>query len=844
MVDATIKKLISAIADQINLVVSWKEELRRLKNRLIMIQALLQDAGERQVTQPAVKLWLERLRDAASDADDVLDEVAYENLKRKIEIQNHMKRKVCYFFSLSNPFISRMKMAKKIEKIVASVDDINKEAQGFGLQTIPVVLDLEHRRRNLQTHSFCDVSQVVGRDGDVSRIVELLTDSTNQLPLWVLSIVGMGGLGKTTLAQSVRNNEHIKKDFAKIIWVCVSENFDVERILKEILESVTGRACGNIINVDTVIQNIQNELAGKNYLLILDDVWDLESQKWEELRRSLLGMGKNSRSRIVVTTREERVASIANHKHHLKELEDDECLSIIKQRAFGDSPIPSHLGLEVIANEIAKKCRGVPLVANVIGGTLQNNMSKDYWLSIKNMNAWELPEGECRILSILRLSFDRLPESALKQCFAFCSIFPKDYVMEKEILIELWMAEGIIQSPEGSCKSMEDIETKIKELPKAISKLYNLQAFRFMDCEYLKMPLKGIGYLINLRHIRFSDVERMPANIGRLTSLQTLPSFYVGTRKGCKIEELGSLSRLKGGLEILNLELVKDKSEAEGAKLYEKAIDELRLLWDSRRELELESNHDEEVLEGLQPHSNLQRLVIDNYGGENLPSWMLSSNELFSPNNFNLVKLSIRSCRKLNGILVISGLSSLKQLTICYCSELTSVVDGAFEKFSLEQIKILDCPKLQSLRATCLPGLKELCIGGFLKELELEESLNFNCIHHIHASLEKLSLFDWDKLTQLPHQIQHLTALRELQIWEFRKLDALPEWLGNLSSLESLEIMSCQNLKCLPSAEAVRRLTKLKRLRIRDCPGLMESCAKETGAEWPKISHIPYIYLW
>ncbi|GKV38789.1 hypothetical protein SLEP1_g46662 [Rubroshorea leprosula] len=379
IVDVTINKLTSAIVDQINLAVSWKAELGRLEGKLTTIQALLQDAGERQLTSHTVKLWLERLRDAARDADDVVDEVAYENWKRKIEIQNHMKRKVCYFFSLSNPLIFQMKMAKKIKNVIASMDDINKEAQGLRLLPMVAGQGVEQRRGNSQTTSSCDVSQVVGRDDDVSRIVELLTDSNNQLPLRVISIIGMGGLGKTTLAQSVRNNERIKKDFAKIMWVCVSENFDVERILKEMLESVTGHGYGNITNLDTVIQAIQNELAGKNYLLILDDVWNLERNEWEKLRSHLLGVGNNSRSWIVVTTRDERVASIMGtfpeHKHYPKKLEDGECLSIIKQRAFGKSPIPSDL--EAIGWEIAKKCRGLPLVANVIGGTLCNSRNVD-----------------------------------------------------------------------------------------------------------------------------------------------------------------------------------------------------------------------------------------------------------------------------------------------------------------------------------------------------------------------------------------------------------------------------------------------------------------------------------
>ncbi|GLT27102.1 hypothetical protein SLA2020_021290 [Shorea laevis] len=279
VVDTIISKLISATAEQISNAVNWKQELTKLQNKLKMIQAVLKDAEERQVRDPAVKLWLEQLRDVAREADDVLDEVAYESVKRKLLIQDQMKKKLCYFFTLSNPIAFRIRMANKIKSVIASVSDINNEAQQFGLQPRLAAGMVSQCRRNPQTHSLLgDVSQIVGRDDDISKIVHLLTESTDQLPLSVLSIVGMPGLGKTALAQCVRNNEKIQKYFGKVMWVCVSENFDVERIVVEMLESLTKSPCA-IRNKDTVVQKIREELGENKFLLVLDDVWNEESEK-------------------------------------------------------------------------------------------------------------------------------------------------------------------------------------------------------------------------------------------------------------------------------------------------------------------------------------------------------------------------------------------------------------------------------------------------------------------------------------------------------------------------------------------------------------------------------------
>ncbi|GLU09302.1 hypothetical protein SLE2022_261680 [Rubroshorea leprosula] len=1076
IVDATISKVISVATEQINLAVSWKAELERLCRKLTMIHAVLQDADRRQVGEAAVKLWLENLRDVAREAEDVVDEVVYERLKQEVWIQKQMKKKVCLFFTFSNPFIFRLKMANKIKNLIASIVEINEEAKQFGLQS----RNATHvSRSNPQTAysspSYCP--RVIGRENDVSKIVDLLMDPKNEESLSVISVVGMGGLGKTTLAKSVQNHEKIVRNFGKTIFICVSEVFDVKKILKEMLESLTKMGC-SIENEAIIVGKIQDELKNENYLLILDDVWNEDRMKWEALRGCLLEITKNKVSRMVVTTRSENVASImgafGEHMYHLEGLEDEECWSIIKQRAFGGSSVPN-LELEAIGRQIAKKCKGVPLVANVIGASLSNPRDRGEWVSVNNsFDARSLVEDDRRTwtVRVLQLSFDRLPNTTLKQCFAFCSIFPQDWKIEKEMLIQLWMAEGFLQPSQGS--SMEDIgnkyfndllsyclfleeerdltgkiksckmhdlihdlatynsksetlilkagsesniahvrhlnlvdaeemvpanfvevagklhslflkgdilgkmpdsfkrlrilsfekdsrwrvnieqlptwiskmkhlryldisRSKIKELPQFIMELYSLQTLRYMYCYLIEKQPEGLENLVSLRHIYFSEKGCMPLKIGRLKDLQTLQLFVVSLQEGSRIEELGCFSQLGGELRICHLEHVENYSKAEKAKLSEKIeLYTLTLEWTERNTEEC--NHDEDVLAVLKPPPNLRNLTIECYGGEKCPPWMEPGlSESFSLNN--LVYLKMSKCKKLKSMPII-GLSSLQQLRISGCLELTRIGDGAFAfPASLRQLWIWSCPRLEtigesistltcleelhleecrdlrpipsvnglsSLRRlridecssvvslpnglssctalkelnicdchnlisisedlkdlhslddlgifrcenlrsipeesfSCLVCLETLWIGGFSKELE--EFRFLNSIHHLHASLQELRLFGWEKVTDLPPQIQHLTSLRKLSIDTFNQVEALPEWLGSLSSLQSLEIFGCKKLKYLPSAQAMERLSKLQNLRIIRCQELEGRCEKETGLEWFKISHVPNIHI-
>ncbi|XP_047970049.1 disease resistance protein RGA2-like [Salvia hispanica] len=445
-----VQNLIDHSKKEFSLVRGLKKEAAKLTDRLGTLQQFLKDAEMRTIPGGSVKRWLKRLENVAFDADNVLDEFNYHLLCKQIkpimpnEPIKPMKHKVLSCFSSPCVKYSRSRnMALRIQEINENLEVINKEAADLGLKemlatNVPTLPDVSR-----ETDSFTLDPIFIGRDEEVSKVVEIvMTSVTTDERVSIHAIVGMGGLGKTTLTRKVFHLLKEKNLFGSYIWVHVSQIFDPMALLKKILKELAPHKIETEMSKQDTMKKLEESLKEETYLLILDDVWNQDRPAWDGFIQSLLGVSSIKGNVIVVTTRIKEVAStVSPHcPHELKELCEEDCLSIIKEKSFGKKDFP--LEFEAIGRKIAKRCKGLPLAANVVGGVLRNK-TKAKWISIEQK--WLAHNEGAHITDILRLSYDELSVPSLKKCFAYCSVFPKGHGFGKQELVEYWMAEGFLE---------------------------------------------------------------------------------------------------------------------------------------------------------------------------------------------------------------------------------------------------------------------------------------------------------------------------------------------------------------------------------------------------------------
>ncbi|KAL3533899.1 hypothetical protein ACH5RR_007420 [Cinchona calisaya] len=451
------------------------DQVEQLQLELSRMQAFLKDADAKQRDEEMVKVWISQARALAYEAEDLIESYAFKVVSGSgRDVKSIIKKCVCI---LNKCYVSH-RVGNEIQTLKTKISDLTRSFQEYGIRSImergqggSSSLEQELRR----TYSHVAEDHFVGLVSDVELLVEHLVMENEINYFRVVSIYGMGGLGKTTLAQKVYNHPRVKRYFDGYVWVCVSQNWRKEDILQRILIGLIPERREEILKWrdDELVRQLFEIQQRKKYLLVLDDIWSTDA--WECMKHAF--PIRKDGSKILLTTRNKDVAEQIgpnSFQHQPRQLSDDESWELLKMKALRESYEREHEDiqkLEKLGKEMVKYCGGLPLAVIVLGGTLATKKTLNEWEAVhKNVKALfgrgnNLLLEQGNVLKILALSYDDLPHK-LKPCFLYLSKFDEDSDIDAETLYQLWIAEGMISVKDriGEESMMDVAERYLGEL--------------------------------------------------------------------------------------------------------------------------------------------------------------------------------------------------------------------------------------------------------------------------------------------------------------------------------------------------------------------------------------------
>nr|DAD24218.1 TPA_asm: hypothetical protein HUJ06_025681 [Nelumbo nucifera] len=903
-----LQKLSEFITQEANLLTGVDEQICSLRDELQWIRSFLKDADRERKENERVKVWVNQVRDVSHQAEDVIDEFM---LKLVLQRQHqksiggvYMYRSLAAsWFSRTNKLKTLHDLGNQIEKIKRRVEEISANKSKYGIEAIQTQVgesssrssnqDPQWKQRRVQVAEEADV---VGFDKETQTLVRELIEGDPWLS--VISIVGMGGLGKTTLAKKVYNHNLVTKHFDCRALIYVSQEYRVRDILEIILNQITEFSKEDKkLSDEELEKKLILYLKQRRYLVVVDDIWSVEA--WDRLEhifpKEMMG------SRILLTTRKKDVARHADVEripHELQPLTENESWELFCKKTLLRSQttcvVPSDL--EKIGRDMVGKCKGLPLAIVVLGGYLSTrDRSWDEWQKVSNRMAWQLSGNEeSPIPKILSLSYNDLPYY-LKSCFLYFGVFPEDSEIPVGKLIRLWVAEGFIQ--QRGDQTLEDVardylqELINRSMVQASKRRYNGEAKtcrihdllrdlsiseakedRFLDV--LDEVNFQVSSSTSMRRVTINDMRLLikflsqvqPSTPNHLRSLLYISPFNLYKIRDKYQRIHFSSFRLLRVLDLLNVQI--DNQAAFKMKIGEMIhLRYLGLLF--AKAIKIPST--------ISNLLNLQTLQMEN----------LSENRFCLPKDINKM-VQLRHVSIYRGS--ISGkIDGLRTLQTLQWVEAGSWIED-------------DLPKLKNLRKLgirVIHNSQRETLSNAIAELHQLRSLNLatmedntvipNLMLSNHQHLYKLilygrlemlldpdefppylthlylggSLLEQDPATTL-EKLPHLRFLKlyynayigkdmacsrggfpMLQHLEISGLEELEEWRVEEESMPGLKHLSLVNCKCLQMLpDGLQHLTRLRELEVRRMTiKFTYRIDSENGIDWHKVQHVPSITI-
>lgn len=483
MVDAAVTFAIERLSDfltkEINIRLEVKNGVKWLKDELIFLRLTVKEAEEINPTG-IIRQWIDNVKDVAEEAVTILDKftsLQQEPAASKQGVQDCVRSYIC----MCEKEASLHDIGKDINSLKVRVLEVKNRRDEFKIdQNLGTLRETERQKTLQRPTSLKNKEEVVGLDKDVQTLLTELEKP--DLSLRVISIHGMGGLGKTTLARELYHSSKLSH-FKSRAWVSVNKNYTIEDVLKRLIKSFLRHQREHVpdwanMDDDDLLHQLLELLDRGKYLVVIDDIWDTDL--WGKIS---VAFPSNNGGRVIITTRNKKVALRINDRcfiHQLGLLGKDDSWQLFCniaeqsgnldklgiQRANNmerleiqrDKPTTN---LEKLGKEMISKCGGLPLaMVELTRLLLQNNYVYEEWSKVKDHIWRRLKDNSVKIKDILRLSFEEL-SFPQRDCFLYLARFPQDHTLRADELMRLWVAEEFIPENEvGDHEVMEDVAEK------------------------------------------------------------------------------------------------------------------------------------------------------------------------------------------------------------------------------------------------------------------------------------------------------------------------------------------------------------------------------------------------